>query len=175
VRSSTSARRRGSSIRKARHDEVVAATLESLAYDLAMRSLTHQEQTLEELRARTGTLLTAAALTTSFLGARALAGDANHVLATAGFGFAIVSIVVSVYVLAPKAVLEFAISGSAIYDHFARERADLPEAQRTLAQWAQYAWDSNQDVIDRLVVAFQIACAALVGAVAVWCVALALH
>jgi tetrahydromethanopterin S-methyltransferase subunit B len=153
----------------------VATNLEALSYDLALRSLDHQERTLEELRGRTGTLLTAAALTTSFLGARALAGDADHALATVGFGFAIVSIVISVYVLAPKAVLEFAISGSAIYDYFAREQADFPEAQRTLAQWAQYAWDSNQDVIDRLVVAFQAACAALVGAVAVWCVALALH
>jgi hypothetical protein len=152
----------------------VAVTLEALAYDLALRSLDHQERTLEELRGRTGTLLTATALTTSFLGARALT-DADHLLGTVGFVFAIVSIVVGVYVLAPKSVLEFAISGSAIYDHFSAEGADLPEAERKLAEWAQFAWESNQDVIDRLVVAFQAACAALVGAVVVWCVALALH
>jgi hypothetical protein len=153
----------------------VAANLEALAYDLALRSLDQQERTLEELRARTGTLLTATALTTSFLGARALTGDASDVLATIGFAFAIASIVLSVYTLAPKSVLEFAISGAAIYDYFAEVDAAFPEAQRTLAGWAQYAWDSNQTVIDRLVVVFQAACAALVGAVGVWFVALALH
>lgn len=153
----------------------MAATLEALAYDLALRSLNQQEQTLEELRGRTGTLLTATTLTTSFLGARALTADANHALGTIGFGFAIISIVICVYVLAPKAVLEFAISGSAIYDHFAAERTDFPDVQRRMAEWAQFAWDSNQGVIDRLVVAFQVGCAALVVAIAVWCAALALH
>lgn len=42
--------------------------LESLAFDLSLRALGQQEKVLEELRARTGTLLTAAALVTSFLG-----------------------------------------------------------------------------------------------------------
>ena len=153
----------------------MVANLEALAYELALRSLGQQERTLEELRARTGTLLTATALTTSFLGARALTGDANHLLGTIGFGFAIASIVLSVYVLAPKSVLEFAISGAAIHDYFAEEETPFPEVQRTLAGWAQYAWDSNQTVIDRLVVVFEASCAALVVAVAVWCTALALH
>lgn len=153
----------------------MSANLEALAYDLALRSLAQQERTLEELRARTGTLLTATALTTSFLGARALTGDANQALATVGFALAIASIVLDVYVLAPKSVLEFAISGAAIHDYFGKEGTPFPDVQRTLAGWAQYAWDSNQSVIDRLVVVFQAACATLVGAVAVWCVALALH
>jgi tetrahydromethanopterin S-methyltransferase subunit B len=153
----------------------MGSNLEALAYDLAMRSLDQQERTLEELRGRTGALLTATAVTTSFLGARALTGDANHVLGTIGFGFAIASIVLSVYVLAPKSVLEFAISGAAIHDYFAHDATPFPEVQRTLAAWAQYAWDSNQTVIDRLVVWFQRSCIALVAAVAVWCVALALH
>ena len=153
----------------------MAENLEGLSYDLALRSLNQQERTLEELRARTGTLLTATAVTISFLGARALTGDANHLLGTIGFGFAIASIVVSVYVLAPKGVLEFAISGSAIYEYFAADGPPFAEVQRTLAYWAQVAWDSNQAVIDRLVVWFQASCVALVVAVALWCVALALH
>jgi hypothetical protein len=153
----------------------VAATLEALAYDLALRSLHQQERTLEELRARTGALLTATAVTTSFLGARALTADANHVLGTIGFGFAIASIILSVYVLAPKAVLEFAISGSAIYEYFAADGPPFAEVQRTLSYWAQVVWESNQEVIDRLVVWFQRSCFALVVAVAIWCIALALH
>jgi hypothetical protein len=153
----------------------VAQNLEALAYDLALRSLHQQERTLEELRGRTGALLTATAVTTSFLGARALTTDANHVVGTVGFGFAIASIVLSVYVLAPKRVLEFAISGSAIYEYFAGDETPFPEVQRTMSYWAQLVWDSNQAVIDRLVIWFQASCVALVGAVAIWCVALALH
>jgi hypothetical protein len=149
--------------------------LESLAYDLAVRSLGQQERVLEELRARTGTLLTATAVTTSFLGARALTGDAEHTLGIVGFAFAIGSIVLSVYVLAPKSVLDFAISGAAIYDYFAPDNAPLAEAERTIAYWAQFAWDSNQAVINGLVSSFQRACAALVIAVGLWSLALALH
>ena len=50
----------------------MATSLEELAYQLALRALNQQESVLEELRSRTGTLLTATALVTSFLGARAL-------------------------------------------------------------------------------------------------------
>jgi hypothetical protein len=153
----------------------VADNLEALAYSLALRSLNQQERVLEELRGRTGTLLTAAAVTTSFLGARALTGSAEHSLGIAGFAFAIASILVGVYVLAPKEVLDFAISGSAIYEYFATEGEPLPEIHRTIAYWAQVAWDSNQTVIDSLVSWFQLACGALVLAVGLWCLALALH
>ena len=46
--------------------------LEQLSYDLALRTLAQQERVLEELRARTGVLLTATAVVASFLGGRAL-------------------------------------------------------------------------------------------------------
>jgi len=46
--------------------------LAGLAFELSLRTLSQQEKSLDELRSRTGVLLTATALVTSFLGARAL-------------------------------------------------------------------------------------------------------
>lgn len=47
--------------------------LAELAYTLSLRTLGQQEASLNELRDRTGTLLAAAALVASFLGATAIA------------------------------------------------------------------------------------------------------
>jgi hypothetical protein len=43
-----------------------------IAYDEAVRALSQQQSTIESLRTRAGLLLSAAAITTSFLGAQAL-------------------------------------------------------------------------------------------------------
>lgn len=49
--------------------------LEQLAQEFASRSLAQQEDVLRELRTRTATLLAAASLTASFLGAAAIDRD----------------------------------------------------------------------------------------------------
>src|SRR5215210_154823 len=82
-------------------------SLEEATYQLALRALGQQEQALTELRARTGTLLTASSLIASFLGAQALARNGLSVwvvLALIAFG---VSVVLSIYVLLPKDGLIF--------------------------------------------------------------------
>ena len=43
----------------------------ALAYEGALRSLSQQEETVDNLRARAGTLISAIAISTSFLGAQA--------------------------------------------------------------------------------------------------------
>jgi hypothetical protein len=148
--------------------------LEQLAYDLGLRALGQQERVLEELRARTGILLAATAFTASFLGGRSLAGDASPWLTVPGLMFALASIVLAVYLLAPKPGLEFSLDSAAVYEYFVRADADLAEAHRTLAYWLRSAWQSNQDVVDRLVVLFAVACACLVAAVLFWATGLGL-
>lgn len=49
--------------------------VEKLAYDEAVRGVEAQRASLDALRTRTGTLLAAAALVTTFIGGRALKGD----------------------------------------------------------------------------------------------------
>lgn len=110
--------------------------LEQLVYDLSLRALAQQEAVLNELRTR-ATLLTATAIATSFLGGRALAQPDHRYLSIVGFAFAIASLLLSVYVLAPKAELDFALSGPGVYEHFVEQTSDLAEVKRTLAYWNQ--------------------------------------
>jgi hypothetical protein len=151
-----------------------ASDLEQLAYDLALRTLGQQERVLEELRARTGVLLTATAIVASFLGGRALEKDGEAWLTLTGTAAAIGSILVAVYVLLPKAGFNFALHGAAVYEHFRAERTPLDEVHRTLAYWMQAAWDDNQNSIDRLIVLFRVACGLLVLAIGLWSLELAL-
>ena len=147
--------------------------LKELAYELSVRALQRQETVLDELRSRTGILLTATALVASFLGARALK-DGLTWLAAPGFLGAFVSIVLSVYVLAPKTNLKF-VQGVRAYEHFVRVHADLSEAQRTLEYWNQGAWENNQSVIDRLILCFGGSCGTLVMALFLWSLELGLN
>lgn len=51
--------------------------LYKVAYDEAVRALSEQQAAIESLRGRAGLLLSAAAVTTSFLGAQALGGNSS--------------------------------------------------------------------------------------------------
>lgn len=70
--------------------------LYKVAYDEAVRALSEQQGVIDSFRTRAGLLLSAAAITTSFLGAQALdRGDSNLAtwLAMMGFvGAAVVSL-----------------------------------------------------------------------------------
>jgi hypothetical protein len=148
--------------------------LEQLAYDLALRTLGQQERVLEELRARTGVLLTATAVVASFLGGRALETSGGVWLTLTGAAASIGSIVLAVYVLLPKPGFNFALHGSVVYEHFRAESAPLRDVHRTLAYWIKGAWDDNQTSIDRLIVFFRFACGLLVLAIGLWSLELAL-
>jgi hypothetical protein len=148
--------------------------LERLVFELSIRALERQERLIEELRARTGTLLTAAALVTSLLGTRALSRSDHGFLAFLGVAAAVGTIAASVYILIPKRALEFTTSGSALYEHFASTGASLDEAHRTLAYWNDDAWDTNQGIINRLTAMFTRACASLATAIVFWSLSLTL-
>jgi len=152
----------------------VATSLDQLAYDLSLRALNQQENLLNELRARTGMLLAATAVAASLIGGRILDGDSSiiDVLAMAP---ALVTLLLSVYVLAPKGHLTFAIDAPAAYEYFMENRIELPEAERDLAYWNREVWEENQIVIDGMIRLFRWACYALVGAVLAWSLVLGLQ
>lgn len=99
--------------------------LADLAFEISLRTLSQQEAVLDELRTRTGTLLTATAVVTSFLGAQALQDGDRKWLSISGLAASVISILLSVYVLAPKPKLNFALDGAAIYEYFFRAGVDL--------------------------------------------------
>jgi hypothetical protein len=152
----------------------VATTIQELGYDLARKALDQQEAIVGDLHARAGTLLTATALVATFLGARAVDGG-NRILAVAGVGFAIGSIVVCVYVLTPQRRLSLAISGSAVRRYFVGANATPDDAYVTLADWIDSVWHANQLVIERLLLAFRAGAVMLVMAIGLWSLGLAIH
>ncbi len=133
-----------------------------LAYHAALRALDKQEDVLDELRARTGVLLAASSLGTSFLGRSALddAPRAVVVLALAAFA---TTIAASVYILLPKKhTFFFSLSGTAILEELYEFRDDPDEVRRRLTYDLQRFWERNDDAIQTLFWSFRIAAVALV-------------
>jgi hypothetical protein len=128
---------------------------------LALRALAQQEQALTELRARTGTLLTASSLIASFLGAQAISRNGLNawiVLALFAFG---VSVVLCIYVLLPKERLIFALDAPETYEALYGLRDDEQEYARRLVYWVQGFRQGNHPAIQHVTRAFELAAIAL--------------
>jgi hypothetical protein len=146
----------------------VEETLDRLAFDRSVRALERQERVVEELRARTGTLLAAGAFVASLLGIRG-----SGAIALTGVASAAVALCACVSILLPNRRLEFTTSGAVVFEYFTRVALDMSEAYRTLAYWNDDVWDANERVVERLTARFAIACLSLVLAIAFWSLSLA--
>ena len=153
----------------------MATTLAEITYDLSLRSLAQQEASLNELRSRTGVLLAATAIAIALLGGRALDDGARTAIDLAGVGLAVVSFLLSVFVLAPKSRYVVMIDAAVVHEYFKRSQVDEQEAMEALVFSNREAWEENQVLIDRLVRSFSWACLTLVGAVVLWSLGLALQ
>src|SRR5688500_16317969 len=90
-------------------------TLESIAYDVALRGLESQERVLNEIRSRTSALLAASALAASFLGREAFA-DPHPGLAVVALAAFVATVASSVFVLVPRrGRFTFGLSAPALY------------------------------------------------------------
>lgn len=139
------------------------AKLEREAHRIAAQALSQQENALTELRARTGTLLTAASLVASFVGGQALSRHGLSIwviVALAAFG---ISVVLCIYVLLPKTGLIFALDAPATYDALYGVRGDEGEIDRRLAYWLQSFREKNHPTVERLTRAFELAGFALLA------------
>ena len=147
--------------------------LEELTYDLALRALAQQEALLDDLRARTGTLLTAASVIGSFLGAQAIDRQGLSIWVVVAFAAFAITIVLSLYVLLPKRGLIFALDAPETYEALWELREDEPEVLRRLAYWVQGFRAGNQTTIGRMTLAVRGAGGALLLELAVLGVGLA--
>lgn len=142
--------------------------LAELAYELAVRALDHQDGLLDELRARTGTLLAASSIVASFLGATAI-DRAGLGLAGVGALMAfITSIGASVYVLVPKRSLVFSLSGPVLIKEAIAEEMDLAETYHHLARWTEEFHAANVATVNRLFTWYRVAVFALLAEVCLW-------
>jgi hypothetical protein len=144
----------------------------TLIFDLALRSLDQQERELGELRARTNTVIAAAAVITSLLGAATI--DREGVS-----GWAVVALIVfagtgalSLFVLWPR-TLRFAFDARHTYQELYPLAEDVPQAQLRVAYSARDRYVENKAVIDGLEFAFQAAVVCLGAQTLLWALALA--
>ena len=148
--------------------------LAELAYSLSLRTLSQQEGVLNELRARTGTLLAAAALVASFLGGTVINRDGFDVWTALALVSLVVSIGFATGVLLPRGKMIFSLRGSALYEQEASDEVLIAETYRRLAYWLEGFRDVNEPEIARLFRFYQLSVFALLAEVAFWCIQLAL-
>lgn len=151
----------------------------ALAYTEARRALDEQSKVLSELHTRAGTLIAAAAVTTSFLGSRIL--DGNHLSALAWVAvacFALVGVIL-IALLVPWRDWTFTVNAERFIQDYLeppagdRPPASLLEIHRNLALHMESSWQENRGQLRLLQIAFRVAAGALVVEVVLWVVALA--
>jgi hypothetical protein len=144
-----------------------------LAFEESIRALTLQSAVLDDLRSRTGILLTAASLTATFVGSRALDEGFSAwtlvalalFLATGGF---------CLRVLWPSENWQFSFNARTILDGYVREpdSASLNKMLVEFAEFNQENWDANNEKLSRLFRSFRLAVLALVLQVLCWLMAI---
>ena len=146
-----------------------------LAYEEAKRGLDDQEQAVVELRSRAGTLIAAAAITTSFFGSQALR---HHVHLMSWIAIAcFVALGASVLVILwPRRDWEFALSPERFISTYLEpsegEPLSLPLIHRDLALHMGRSASLNRGQLRWLMVAFRAGALLLMAEVIAWVIVL---
>jgi hypothetical protein len=143
------------------------ASVSELSCEAAIRALDLQERSIDQLRGRAGTVLVAASVTASFLGAQTIQqADGLGVLG----GFALVSLVssicLSVYVLLPKEGFVFSLNAARVFEEL--YGLDPEEAERRLIYWLEGYWKENNEKLETLGQYFFAASLALILQLVFW-------
>jgi hypothetical protein len=144
-----------------------------LAYELSQRMLAQQEMRLDELRARTGTLLAASSVATSFLGPRAIDHNGVNTLALLALTAFAVSVIGSVSILILNPRLVFGVRGTRLFEEERAREESIADVHRRLGYWLELFFDKNQTTVDRLFLVYQIAAVAVLVEVIVWTIKIA--
>jgi hypothetical protein len=154
---------------------VAADQLYEVAYDEAVRALSEQQGVIESLRGRAGLLFSAAAVTTSFLGAQALrGGDLNFASWLALLCFVAVA-VASLAALWPRR-WELTANPRDLIEGYIESPAAVPieVLHRDLALYMHHGYLDNRRGLNQLAAWLQIASGLLALEVVLWIVAIAL-
>lgn len=149
--------------------------LYKVAYDEALRVLSEQESVLDSLRSRAGVLFSAAAITTSFLGARALHGSdwsPFSWLALAAF----VGVATAFLAILWPRRWEFAANPHVVIRSYVEsaEPVSIEDLHRELSFHIYGSYLENRGALRRLVVCFQIANVLFAVELMLWMAAIAL-
>ena len=140
-----------------------------LVYEEATRALSQQERTLEGLRSRAGTLISATAISTSFLGGLAVSEEGLSYgawVALAAFAGIILLALASIL---PLWLWRFDNSAANLVGILeGTESPSQEQLWRDLALYAEVSYDANQGKLDRLHIAFILAGIMLLVELAAW-------
>lgn len=144
-----------------------------LVYEEALRGIAQQQTSVEGLRARVGTLLSAASISTAFLGAQALANRTPgrwgwlamvSFVAVVGASIAIMWPYEWIFRRSPKALLS---------DYIEHDQPlALAAIHRDLAIHLEDHYERNQRKLNRLLRVFEVGCAVLALEVVAWLIEL---
>lgn len=120
-----------------------------MALDLALRAIDRQEKRLDEIRGRGGTLVAAASIAASVLGAQAARSGTLEPLGALAIVAYVACVLATLYVLLPHSlVLEF--RGSVLFELAEQVDATAEEATRTAAAWIEEFHEENRDQLAKL-------------------------
>jgi hypothetical protein len=153
----------------------LAESQEAIAYDLALRSMQRQEATLDNLRARAGTLLSAASLSTSFLAALGLSDERLSGLAWLAVVLFLAMGICMGLILWPWDRWVFGMDTYQVVEDYVDEedRLPIPEMQRELALHFEENIDKNEGKLAWLFRAFAAGTLLLLTEIVVWLLVLA--
>lgn len=148
------------------------AVLIELAYSEATRALAEQLSLIDSFRNRAGLLLSAAAITTSVLGARALDCGSIGYAAWVALASFFVAAVVSIAILRPRR-LEVAFDSAHIIENWVERNRPGSAADLRLALVLRMheTRSSNRDELSQLATLFEIASSLVVIEILAWIVA----
>jgi hypothetical protein len=146
-----------------------------LAYEEAKRGLDDQEQAVVELRSRAGTLIAAAAITTSFFGSQALRHHV-HTMSWVAIGCFVALGATVLAILWPRRDWEFTLSPARFISTYLEpsegDPLSLPLIHRDLALHMGRSASLNRKQLRWLMLAFRIGALLLVSEVVAWVIVL---
>lgn len=154
--------------------ETAADARKRLVYEESTRAIQQQQASLDNLRARTGLLLAAASISSSFLGGQALSGEGLTPWSWFAIGALAAVGLCTILVLLPRRNWFFSNDVQTLLNGYVNHEhpATLDEMHVAIATYNQEHWTANQKTLNKLFAFFRVACAALVIEVAFWLVAL---
>ncbi|MBA3808828.1 MAG: hypothetical protein H0X28_10615 [Solirubrobacterales bacterium] len=149
----------------------MADSIEQLSFELSLNALAEQERTLISLRGCAGTVLGAASIASSFMGAKASGGsfDVWAISATVWFVLCVVS---AIWVLLPHE-LTFACRGERLFFASSNRRpVDVTEAYLAGGAWIESFVRANASKLAELAAWLTLSCLLLAAEVVFWTISL---
>lgn len=157
-----------------RQGETNRDALYKVAYEEAVRALSLQQEVIESIRGRAGLLLSAASITTSFLGAQALDGGDSGPASWLALSIFVAVAVVALAILWPRDWELSANPSELIRSYIETDESTAIEAlHRDLSLFMHNSYVENRRGLGSLATRLQVASALLTIDVILWIIAIA--